>query len=416
MPSERMTTRRPASLVSTASVAIILTLYIAIVFGFGLYLFSVLVTFMQKSLGFGIPAVGIITGGAQVSYLTASLLCSSLTRRFGGGNVIFAAALTAGFLLTLLSAVQNIWQAGALLIALGSCAAMAIIPTVGVIGKVVPVAWQSSINGLISSGTAYGQFATGLLVPFLIHDYDWRTVWMVIGVMSIAVAIIGYTVLRGVAADVFRVKSPQHCLEKQANPDKRPRLMSLATPRHFLIWTLLALSGIACGPWQNYLASFLGNEQHFSISFIGQLWSMIGVTGLISGFAFGLLADKIGVRITLALSYGLLVAAGLLVAIEGGTIALRVAAIAFGLSFYAIFGLIPAYITKAASPEASTAIFAVANVFLGIGTSFGNAGSGFFQSWMGSFQGIYAGVAAIAAVAMILTLLLPDERKITKAK
>lgn len=103
-------------------------------------------------------------------------------------------------------------------------------------------------------------------------------------------------------------------------------------------------------------------------------------------------------------------------AIEGGAIALRVAAVAFGLSFYAIFGLIPAYITKAASPEASTAIFAVANVFLGIGTSFGNAGSGFFQSWMGSFQGIYAGVAAIAAVAMILTLLLPDERKITKAK
>lgn len=112
-------------------------------------------------------------------------------------------------------------------------------------------------------------------------------------------------------------------------------------------------------------------------------------------------------------SFGILLTAGVLVAIESGTMALRVAAVAFGLSFYAIYGLIPAYITKTASPESSTAIFAVANVFLGVGTSFGNAGSGYFQSWLASFQGIYAGVAVIAAVGIILSLILPDERKIT---
>lgn len=415
MQSERITPRS-AGLVNTVGVAVILTLYMAIVFGFGLYLFSVLVTFMQKSLSFDISAVGIITGGAQISYLMASLFCSHMTRRFGGGNIIFVAALTAGFLLILLSAVQDIWQAGALLIALGSCAAMVVIPTVSVIGKVVPVVWQSSVNGLISSGTAYGQFATGLLVPFFIHKYDWRTVWMVIGGISVAVAVIGYILLRGLAADVFGPDTQKKCSEKQANRDKATRFIPLAIPRNFLIWVLLALSGIACGPWQNYLASFLSNERGFSISFIGQLWSIIGVTGLASGFAFGLLADRIGVRVALALSYGILLTAGVLVAIESGTMALRVAAVAFGLSFYAIYGLIPAYITKTASPETSTAIFAVANVFLGVGTSFGNAGSGYFQSWLGSFQGIYAGVAVIAAVGIILSLILPDERKITKTE
>ncbi|KAA9000541.1 YbfB/YjiJ family MFS transporter [Affinibrenneria salicis] len=413
MQSERSITR-PAGLLNTVGVAVILTLYMAIVFGFGLYLFSVLVAYMRKSLDFDIPAVGIITGGAQVSYLMASLFCSHITRRFGGGHVIFVAAFTAGFLLILLSAVQDIWQTGTLLIALGSCAAMVVIPTVSVIGKVVPVVWQSSVNGLISSGTAYGQFATGLIVPFFIHNYDWRTVWMVIGAISVTVAIIGYILLRVLAADAFGPDARKNCSEKQANPDKSQRFIPVAVPRNFLIWVLLALSGIACGPWQNYLASFLGNEQGFSISFIGQLWSIIGVTGLASGFAFGLLADRIGVRIALALSYGILLAAGVLVAIESGTMALRIAAVAFGLSFYAIYGLIPAYITKTSSPETSTAIFAVANVFLGIGTSFGNIGSGYFQSWLGSFQGIYTGVAVIAVVGIILSLILPDERKITR--
>lgn len=188
MQSAQRTTRNSGR-ASTFGVAVVLTLYMAIVFGFGLYLFSMLVTYMHKDLGLDILAVGIITGGAQISFLIASMICSRLTSRFGSANVIVSAVMTAGVLLVFLSSVHNVWQAGTLLIGLGACAAIMVIPTVSVVGKVVPVAWQSSVNGLISSGTAYGQFANGLLVPFLINSYDWRTVWMVTGSVSVAAGI-----------------------------------------------------------------------------------------------------------------------------------------------------------------------------------------------------------------------------------
>jgi len=413
MKSAQRTTRS-TDRISTVGVAVILTLYMAIVFGFGLYLFSVLITYMHKSLGFDILAVGIITGGAQISFLIASVICARITSRFGGGNVIVAAVLTAGVLLVLLSAVRNVWQAGALLITLGGCAAMMVIPTVGVVGKVVSVAWQSSVNGLISSGTAYGQFANGLLVPFLIHNYDWRTVWMVTGVVPIAAGIFGYITLRIFAAEAFESNAREKNKGEERKPANSKHFKSLITRKNILIWMLLAFSGMACGPWQNYLASYLGNERGFSISFIGQLWSIIGITGLASGLAFGLLADKAGVRKVLAISYSILFTASALVLIEGTYWALRAAAVAFGLSFYAVYGLIPAYITKTSPPHSSTTIFAVANVFLGVGTSVGNIGSGYLQSLLGSFQGIYTGVGIIAVSGSILSFLLPDERTLPR--
>lgn len=403
-------TRRNTGRASTFGVAVVLTLYMAIVFGFGLYLFSMLVMYMHKDLGLDILAVGIITGGAQISFLFSSMVCSRLTSRFGSANVMISAVMTAGVLLVSLSAVHQVWQAATLLIGLGACAAIMVIPTVSVVGKVVPVDWQSSVNGLISSGTAYGQLANGVLVPFLIHSYNWRTVWMVTGLISVAAGIIGFITLRRLAAGAFESDVAKSDNEAEGAPDKSKNLNSLMKRKNILIWVLLALSGMACGPWQNYLASFLGNERGFSISSIGQLWSIIGITGLASGFAFGLLADKVGVRKVLVISYSILLTAATLTAIEGDLVTLRAAAVAFGLSFYAVYGLIPAYITKTSSPRSSIAIFAVANVCLGLGTSLGNAGSGYLHSLLGGFQGIYIGVGAIAAAGVVFSFILPDER------
>lgn len=410
MQSDRPTPAR-ADLLRTIGIAAIFTLYMAVVFGFGLYLFAILVTYMRQDLGFDIVAVGMITGAAQISFLAAALLCAQLTRRIGGGTVIVGAVVMAGSLLVALSAVQNVWQAAALLIALGACAALMVIPTVGVVGRVVPFAYRSSVNGLISSGTAYGQFANGLIVPFFILNYDWRALWVAVGLASIAIALTGYLVLRVLAADVFAPDAKPAQAKRTDTPGWAPRFAALATRQNLTIWTLLALSGMACGPWQNYLSSFLRDEQGHTVIVIGQLWSIIGIVGLGSGFAIGLLADRIGVRLALAMSYGVLLIAGGLIAMKGDPSTLRMAAVAFGLAFYAVYGLIPAYISKSATPDAATGIFAIANVFLGIGTTFGNIGGGYLQTGLGSFQGIYLGVASIAALGIVLTLFLPDERQ-----
>ncbi|WP_459624025.1 MFS transporter [Burkholderia sp. 3C] len=396
-------------LARTIGIASVFTLFTAVAFGFGIYLFPLVVTVMRENLGLAYGTIGIVTGVAQIAYLSAAFACPVLVSRFGGGQVVVAAVATAALLLVFLAGVRTVFQVGAILAGLGATAAFMMIPTVGVISRSVPFRYRSRVNGLVSSGTAYGQFANGMLVPWLLPSHGWRTVWIAAGSASLVIALVGCLMLRRFAPDAFvRVAAPDLAREA-ARPAHGWR--NIVTAQNMTVWTLLALSGMACGPWQNYLSSFLADERGRSLVMIGQLWSIIGMLGLVSGFAAGMAADKVGVRISLALSYATLAGSALLIAFHSETWQLQAAAVCFGLSFYAVYGLIPAYISKTADPASATTVFAIANVFLGVGTMAGNLGGGNVPRVTGSLQGVFMVAAALACAGTALTFALHRERR-----
>lgn len=397
---------RAATVSGTVCIAVVFTLYVAVAFGFGLYLFAVVVTSMREELGLHYAAIGLVTGGAQVSYLVAALLCPVVVDRFGGGRVIVCAVVVSAALLCLFGGVETVTQVGLVLAGLGAAAAWMVIPTVGVISRVVPFAYRSRVNGLVSSGTAYGQFVNGIVVPRVLPDHGWRSVWLAIGLAAFGVAGIGFVALRAFAREAFdRDAAPEPLKAKPSGVKGK-----LLTGQHLTVWLLFALNGAACGPWQNYLASFLADERKWSVATIGQIWSIIGLVGLFSGFAAGMAADTLGIRRVLAASYATLTASALLVALHHGDWPLRAAAVCFGLSFYAVYGLIPAYIAKTSDPRSATAVFAIANVFLGAGTTLGNVVGGYAPALSGTLQSVFFAASATAVLAMALTLVLRDER------
>ncbi len=398
--AQSATSSRSASI----AVAVVFTAYMAVVFGLGLYLFSLLAYEMRQSLGFGTQTIGTVTAAAQVTFLVAAFLCPRLTDRFGEARVIVLAVMAAGALLSAVSAVTTALAMTVLIGSLGACAAMMVIPTVGVIARTVPEEHRARVNGLVSSGTAYGQFAAGWVTPALVLADGWRSAWLVLGLSSIVVALAGLVALKALAPAAF-VRTG--AAKDEAALSDAP----LITLPNCLAWGLLAASGIACGPWQNYLSTFLGEEGGLSIVLVGRLWSIIGFLGLFSGFAVGLLADRIGIARALGLSYALLASSALLVAFHNGVGLLYVAAIQFGLSFFAVYGLIPAYITKTVAAGRTTSVFAIANICLGVGTALGNVIGGYVPALLGSLQPIYAGIGAVAIVAALIATRLPDERK-----
>lgn len=409
MASRTLASPGRPDLARTIGVAAVLTLFTAVAFGFGLYLFSLVVTVMREHLGFAYGTIGIVTGGAQIAYLAAAFACPVLVNRFGGGNVAVAAVAAAALLLCGLSGVRTVVQVGAILAGLGAAAALMMIPTVGVISRSVPFRYRSRVNGLVSSGTAYGQFANGMLVPWLLPNHGWRAVWIAAGCASLVIALAGYLVLRRLAPEAFERAAAPEPAREAAGPANGWR--NIVTARNLTVWILLALSGMACGPWQNYLSSFLADEQGRSLATIGQLWSIVGMLGLVSGFAAGMAADRIGVRISLALSYALLAGSALLIACHAATWQLQAAAVCFGLSFYAVYGLIPAYVSKTVDPASATTVFAIANVFLGVGTTAGNLGGGYVPRATGSLQGVFVAAAALALAGMALAFALRRERR-----
>ncbi|MEM5405281.1 MFS transporter [Paraburkholderia unamae] len=404
-----MTSTSTQSIVRTISVAVVFTLFVAVVFGFGLYLFALVVPVIRQSLGFDYTAIGIVTGGAQTAYLVAALVCPRLATRFGEGQVIVVAVAAAALLLLLFAQVQSVMSVGLVLAGLGATAAFMMVPSVGAISGTVPFGYRSRVNGLVSSGTAYGQFANGVLVSRLLPEYSWHSIWIVAASVSLVIALVGLLALRRFSPQVFSRKAPKRAESRHASGDR----WRLVTRPNLTVWILLALSGMACGPWQNYLSSFLADEQGHSLETIGQVWSTIGVVGLFSGFAAGMAADKAGVRIALAFSFTALAGSGLLIAFHSDAWQLRAAAVCFGLSFYAIYGLIPAYISKTMDPRSATTVFGVANVFLGLGTTLGNVMGGNFAGWFGSLKDVFVTASALACVALILTATLRDERAVT---
>ncbi|KMZ13721.1 Transporter [Candidatus Burkholderia humilis] len=194
-----------------------------------------------------------------------------------------------------------------------------IVPTVGAISRSVPFAYRSRVNGLVSSGTAYGQVVNGMLVPWLLTG--------VMGAVSLVIMLLGCVALRVLASRVFvRDALPRTIDENRSSGRHR----SIVTVRNLTVWILFALAGLACRPWQNYVSSFLSEERGLSLQMIGQLWSIVGVTGLFSGFLAGMLADMTGVRIALIVSFIALASSAFLVAFDAGSWPLRAAAACFG--------------------------------------------------------------------------------------
>ena len=63
----------------------------------------------------------------------------------------------------------------------------------------------------------------------------------------------------------------------------------------------------------------------------------------------------------------------------------------------------------ASSSAMAVSIFGVANVMQGSGGMLGNYGAGLLANYSGSFAGVYATIAGVGAVLIILTLKLPTE-------
>ncbi|MCV6574211.1 MAG: MFS transporter [Cohaesibacter sp.] len=392
------------------TVAIVFTAYMAVVFGLGLYLFSLLASEMREDIGFGYQMIGLVTASAQVSFLIAAILCSRLVDLFGEGVVIVTAVIFASGLLSAMALAKDVTVMALLITVLGACAAFMVVPTVGVISRIIAFEYRARVNGLLSSGTAYGQLAAGAIAPLLVFEYGWRAVWLSLGLGALILSIFGALALKRLVPDVFTKSHHQKQILKQ----RYVKITSLFSRTNLTLWALLGASGMACGPWQNYLSTFLSEEFGYSIDIVGGLWSIIGFLGLFSGFVMGSLADRIGIRQALVLSYGLVGLSAFLIVTHDNQTLLYMAAVCFGLAFFAVYGLIPAYISKTVSAKSAIPVFAVANICLGIGTALGNLGAGYSPVLAGSFQQLYFGIMIITCLAAILTLTLPDEHMHSK--
>jgi len=413
MPGQTKATNLRAQLF-TPTLTVLFTAFIAVTYGFGIYLFPVIMADMRDTLGFTYEQAGIATAGGQIGFLLAALVTSPLSNRYGGGWVVLASIGICAAGLFALYQVPDIWLAAVWLTITGGTAASAYIPMVEICQRYIDSRHRGKVLGLISSGTSYGVFINGLIVPVALASGGWRQAWLYVAlgttvlVVLSAIFLFATGLLRRPGADASARSQTASGGSRQAWIH---RAMASINSQVLLIWALMFINGFACLSFQSYFASYLREELGFSATFSSSLWTLIGFVGMGGGLAMGALADWLTLRVSMGLSYIFIASASLLLLNPIDPALLYVAAITFALGFYAIFGLVPAYISQVTDTRRSTVVFGVGNILLGVGAMIGNYVGGFLRTATGTFEWTYILVIVGMVGAIVTTVALPCERR-----
>ncbi len=390
---------------ANALIVLLLTGLVAATYGFGIYLFAQLVPDMRASLGFDIAYVGTITAAGQAGFLASALLAAWLTPRVGGGWMIFGSGAVCALALLLMPLAQNVVLIGLLLTVLAGTAATVFVPMVDVIARAVPYQYRGMAMGLVSSGTSYGVFINSLLVPLYASQGEWRTVWWIVGLITVVLVAGVFLVFK--CARLF-MRNDESASE---GAPRKGVLREALQGWVYKVWSMNFLIGFSTFPFQNYLSSYLRTELHFGVEYTAQIWASIGFVGMFSGLALGALSDRIGLRAAMLMVYVCVATAAVILVVAPTGYWPLVAGIVFAVAFYPIFGLIPAYVSKMARGAAlAVTIFGIANIMQGVGGMLGNYCAGLLASLSGSFVAVYGVIAGVAVVLAVLTVCLPNER------
>jgi predicted MFS family arabinose efflux permease len=384
---------------SFVEITILFTSFIAATYGFGVYLFSTILTDMKAELHFSYTEAGGFISFAQVGFLMAALTSSFLTHGIGAKRLILFSMLASCISLFGLIFATERWHIAIFLTTAGAAAAAVWVPMVSVTQNCIPIKHQGKAIGLMSSGTAYGVFVNGLVVPVLLPEYGWRAVWVFAAILACTFFAWGWVRLSTLPDD-RQADTTNLSASPTENSNERVSIRQLFRQSSVLIiLAMMFLNGIACMPAQNYLISYLRDDLGYDLAIAGRAWSAIGLFGMVGGFVMGALADKIGVQKSLTLTYLLLSVAIALFLHHGSMFSIYLGAAIFGFAFNAIFGLVPAYVSLTFPKNTATLIFGLATVLLGVGSMIGNFYGGMMHDALNSFSVVFL-ISTITALLL----------------
>jgi predicted MFS family arabinose efflux permease len=411
-----------APLRATASKQLMLTLLLAAViaatYGFGVYLFPVVLPAMKRDLGFSYAPAGYITAARQLANVVVALLSGIAASRFGAARVMLAATALSAIGLACLALANNTWRMGAVLVVLNACAAATWVPMMALVAPLIDERHQAKAIGVIGSGTNYGVLLNGLMVPALMASWGWRSVWLASAALTAVLSVAIVLMFAWLGRPETRVKAQSQV--------KRPHfgMQMMFSWRWLLVYAIALLSGFAGVPFITYFSAYAHDDLHLGLGVTAHAWALVGFAGAVSGLMLGMIGDtqssagqpqRDGMRTALLSAGVLLLCASVIAASRPGVYGLMTAAVAFGFSFFPLFGLLHAYVGKTSEPALAAMVCGICEASFGVGGALGNVLGGLCKSLAGSFQPVYVFTAAASVLAIGLSCLVPGVRRAASA-
>jgi MFS family permease len=372
--------------------------------------FTVLIPGMRAGLGLSYQQLGLLGTGNFVGYLVAVFFAPALIKRFQPRAMIFTGLMLIGISMLFISRCQGFSAAGILYILTGVGTGFANIPMMTLTTKWFSKTRRGKAAGLVICGNGLGIIFVGFAIPLctrLFGAEGWRTSWVVLGVISCAIAVVAGLLLRNDPVDMG--------LQPVGNDKIGTTALAVAQippgreGRRFLVplGILYLIYGATFMIYGTFIVTTMINDYGLDEKTAGMYWSWVGFFSFFSGIAFGALSDKIGRKYGLMAVFAVQTVSYLLAGLKLGHGALIASIVLYGLAVFAAPAIVTAAIGDRYSPSRVARAFSNATFFFAFGQTIGPALAGVVGGAAQSFATAYLVAAGLTAMAGLWALTLP---------
>jgi len=380
--------------------------------GLARYAYTMLLPGMQESLGFSYDRMGYIGTANFVGYLASVVAAPSLIKRFRPRVTIVTGLILIGFCMLGISRVDGFIPLACLYTLVGMGGGLANIPTMALVTWWFRSEQRGRAAGLVIGGNGAAIICAGFVIPLLNRIYGvdgWRHGWLLLGTVSLLVAMIAGLLLRNHPSELGLepVGRPQPLGQEQLVPRETSGDGAIL----FRLGLLYLVFGATFMVYGTFIVTTMVKEYGFSDARAGFYWSWVGFFSLFSGVAFGSLSDRIGRKGGIALVFAVQTVAYLLAGLRLGEPGLVVSIILYGFAVFAIPAIMAAAIADYLGLHRAATAFATVTIFFAAGQTLGPAGAGMLSRLGGGFSLAYSVAALLTLTASLFALTLPRPQR-----
>ncbi|MDP6690066.1 MAG: YbfB/YjiJ family MFS transporter [Alphaproteobacteria bacterium] len=396
--------------------------------GVGRFALGMLLPAMGEALNLSYVQMGWISTGNFIGYLLGALLVRRLLPRLGERRLIAITLMTIVATMAGVSVVDGFLPLVILYSGTGMSTAMAFVSVVALLPHWFTTRWRGLAAGLLSAGAGLAMMLSGWCIP-LINDSQgeigWRLGWGGLAAVCLPIAIFCYAVMRNRPGDLGLRPFGEAAgaedgggatlAEPTGAPQMTPRRAAApgVAAARFLVVRLAAiyfLFGASYVVYGTFIVTTLVREHGMAEAKAGQFWIWTGFFSLFCGPVLGALSDRLGRRAGITTAFILQGCAYVLISqgSGGGDWPVYLSVILYGLSMFGVPLIITAAAADYLSPDRAAAVIGTISIFQGIGQMLGPIAAGAMAEYSGSFTPAYLAATALVALAIALTLTLPD--------
>ncbi|MEK9723761.1 MAG: MFS transporter, partial [Rhodospirillaceae bacterium] len=277
------------------AVAAACMLTVLVSLGFGRFALGMLLPAMGAALPLSYAEMGFVSTGNFIGYTLGVMAAGQVVARVGERRAIVAGMFVCAASMLGVGLAGGFGPVVTIYALTGFAGGVANVTAMGLISHWFTRRLRGRAAGFQVTGSSFAIVFGGLTIPqinLMFGAEGWRTGWLVLGGLSLAIAVVCALVLRNRPEDVGLNPAG-------GDADAAAAARVRGHPGRGVVWHLGVIYfffGMTYAVYLTFAVTSLVDERGLSEVAAGRFWAMLGLVTLVSGPLFGFLSDRFGRR------------------------------------------------------------------------------------------------------------------------